>query len=137
MKIRNYRPSDKELLISLLKEVFNPKQYHNDPEIAIDMKNKQDDNLFFIAEEDNQIIGTVISGYDGHRGWIYSLAVHPKYCRRGIGTSLVKKAIEELKNLGCLKVNLQIYGNNKNVIDFYKKNGFLIEDRISMGKKLY
>ena len=137
MKIRNYHQSDKESVISLWKEVFNPNQYHNDPEVAINMKNKCNDNLFFIAEEDNQIIGSVIAGFDGHRGWLYYLAVHPSYRRKGIGTLLVRKALKELEKLDCLKVNLQIHGDNKTVIDFYEKNGFLLEERISMGKKLY
>ena len=137
MKIRNYHQSDKESVISLWKEVFNPNQHHNDPGIAINMKNKHNDNLFFVAEEGNQIIGSIISGFDGHRGWLYSLAVHPRYRRKGIGTSLVNKALDELENLGCLKVNLQINSDNKTVIDFYEKIGFLIEERISMGKKMY
>jgi hypothetical protein len=137
MKIRNYHQSDKESVISLWKEIFNPNQHHNTPEIAINMKIKNNDNLFFIAEEENQIIGTIISGFDGHRGWLYSLAVHPDYWRKGIGTLLVKRALDELKNVGCLKVNLQIYGKNKTVKDFYEKMGFIIEDRISMGKKMY
>ena len=137
MKIRNYHQSDKESVITLWKGVFNPNQYHNNPEIAINMKIKNNDNLFFIAEEENKIIGTIISGFDGHRGWLYSLAVNPDYRRKGIGTLLVKRALYELKNLGCLKVNLQIYEKNKTVKDFYKKIGFIIEDRISMGKKMY
>ena len=124
MKIRNYHQSDKESVISLWKEIFNPKKYHNDPEVAINMKNKYNDNLFFIAEEDNQIIRSVIAGFDGHRGWLYSLAVHPSYRRKGIGTSLVRKALNELERLSCLKVNLQINDDNKTVIDFYEKNGF-------------
>ena len=137
MKIRNYHQSDKDSVISLWKEVFNPKQYHNTPELIIDMKIKNNDGLFYVAEQDNKIIGTVISGYDGHRGWIYSLAVHPKFRRKGIGTSLVNKALIKLEKLGCLKVNLQINRDNNNVIGFYEKNGFLTEERISMGKKIY
>ena len=133
MKIRNYKPSDKNSVISLWKHVFNPQKPHNDPEIAIDMKTKQNDGLFFVVEENHQIIGTIIAGFDGHRGWLYSLALHPQHRRKGIGTQLVKKAIGELKKLGCLKVNLQINSDNNEVVEFYKKNGFLIEDRISMG----
>ena len=133
MKIRNYKPSDKNSIISLWKKVLNPQKPHNDPEIAIDIKTKQNDGLFFVAEDKHQIIGTIIAGYDGHRGWLYSLAMHPQHRRKGIGTKLVKKAIGELKKLGCLKVNLQINSDNKEVVEFYKKNGFLIEDRISMG----
>jgi len=133
MKIRNYKSSDKNSVISLWKYVFNPQKPHNDPEIAIDMKIKQNDGLLFVAEDNNQIIGTIIAGFDGHRGWLYSLALHPQHRRKGIGTQLVKKAIRELKKLGCLKVNLQINSDNAEVVEFYKKNDFLVEDRISMG----
>jgi ribosomal protein S18 acetylase RimI-like enzyme len=133
MKIRNYKPSDKNYVISLWRKVLSPQKPHNDPEIAIDMKTKQNDCLFFVAEDNHEIIGTVIAGFDGHRGWLYSLAMLPQHRRKGIGTQLVKKAIEELKKLGCLKVNLQINSDNTEVVEFYKKNGFLVEDRISMG----
>ena len=133
MEIRNYKSSDKNSIIFLWKKVFDPQKPYNDPETSINMKTKQNDNLFFVAEEKNQIIGTIIAGFDGHRGWIYSLALHPQHRRKGVGTQLVKKAIRELKKLGCLKVNLQINSDNYEVAEFYKKNGFLIEDRISMG----
>jgi ribosomal protein S18 acetylase RimI-like enzyme len=137
MIIRIYQQTDKEQVIALWKEVFNPKKPHNNPETAINIKVKHNDNLFFVAEKDNQIIGTILVGFDGHRGWIYSLAVLQKFRSKGIGKSLVEKAVEELKKLGCLKVNLQINGDNATVLDFYKKSGFSIEDRISMGKTLY
>jgi ribosomal protein S18 acetylase RimI-like enzyme len=133
MKIRSYKDSDKNLVISLWKKVFNPQKPHNDPKITINMKIKQNDGLFFVVEENNQIIGTIIAGFDGHRGWLYSLALHPQHRRKGIGSKLVKKSIKELKKLGCLKVNLQINSDNDEVVEFYKKNGFLVEDRISMG----
>lgn len=135
-KIRSYCHDDKDSVISLWKEVFNSQKPHNDPEIAINMKIKQDDGLFFVAEEDNHIVGTIIAGFDGHRGWLYSLAVIPQYRRMGVGTSLVNKAMLELRKIGCLKVNLQINSENNEVIDFYKKIGFSIEDRISMGIRI-
>ena len=79
----------------------------------------------------------LMAGFDGHRGWIYSLAVNPDFRRKGIGSQLMKKAINELKSLGCLKVNLQIEKDNSDVVNFYEKIGFSTEDRISMGMKLY
>ena len=137
MIIRNYQRSDKDQVIFIWKEVFKPKKLHNNPEIAIKIKVKHNDNLFFVAEENNQIVGTIMVGFDGHRGWIYSLAVLPKFRCKGIGQLLVEKAVDELKKLGCLKVNLQIENDNSNVVSFYEKIGFSTEDRISMGKTLY
>ena len=133
MKIRRYHHSDKDSVVALWKQVFSPKKPHNDPARVIDMKIKQDDGLFFVAEEDHQVIGTIIAGFDGHRGWLYSLAVRLQYRRKGVGTLLVYKAITELKKVGCLKVNLQINADNYEVVEFYMKTGFLIEERISMG----
>jgi ribosomal protein S18 acetylase RimI-like enzyme len=123
-------------VVNIWKDVFGYRDARNDPELTIDKKIKSDDNLFFIAQEKNRIIGTVMAGYDGHRGWIYLLAVIPEKRKQGIGTKLLKHAENELKRLGCVKINLQIISNNGSVKEFYKKNGYNIEERISMGKEI-
>ena len=86
---------------------------------------------------DGRVIGTVMGGYDGHRGWVYSLAVDEAKRHTGIGSALMDKIEQALKSLGCLKVNLQVVGSNSGVVEFYEKLGFSVEDRISMGKRLY
>jgi ribosomal protein S18 acetylase RimI-like enzyme len=83
-----------------------------------------------------QVIGSVMVGYDGHRGWLNYLAVFPECQKKGYGRTLVDKAIAELRKLGCLKVNLQVRKNNASVISFYKHLGFTEEDRASLGMKL-
>jgi ribosomal protein S18 acetylase RimI-like enzyme len=105
---------------------------------VIDKKLAVDDDLFFIAidTEKEIIVGAIMAGYDGHRGWIYSLAVIPELRRAIIGTNLLKRAENELIKLGCVKINLQIMQNNEIVKEFYLKNGYQIEERISMGKEL-
>ncbi len=139
MKIRLYdNASDRDAVIDLWKTVFKYDSPHNDPSVSINRKIEHQDNLFFVAETpDKKIAGTVMAGYDGHRGWIYSLAVGQKYRRSGIGTLLLKRAENELLKLNCPKVNLQVLFSNQEVVDFYKKNGYSLEERISMGKKLY
>ena len=91
-------------------------------------------NLFFVAVHDGQIVGTVLGGYDGHRGWIYSLAVIPEFRGRGAGVALVQRAEQELQALGCVKINLQVRSDNEAVVEFYRRLGYSVEDRISMGK---
>jgi len=91
------------------------------------------DNLIFVAENNNKIVGACMAGYDGHRGWLYAVAISPELRRSGIGTMLVKAAIQQLKIIGCVKVNLQIRSTNKTVAAFYKSLGFVTEDRLSMG----
>lgn len=135
--IRGYTNRDKLSVISLWKEIFHNPDFHNDPYISVNMKIKHDDGLFFVAICEKHLIGTILVGFDGHRGWIYSLAVKKQYRNKGVGTLLLKRALEELRQRGCLKVNLQVEEDNFETVPFYEKNGFKVEDRISMGLKLY
>ena len=108
----------------------------NDP--VEDIKKKLDfqPELFFVALLDNQLVGSIMVGYEGHRGWINYLAVLPSFQRRGYGRKLVNKAIAELKKIGCLKLNLQVRKSNAPVVEFYKHIGFKEEERISLGMRL-
>jgi ribosomal protein S18 acetylase RimI-like enzyme len=86
--------------------------------------------------QDDVVIGTVLAGYDGIRGWIYHLAVRSSKRRAGIARRLMMAAEDQLIALGCPKVNLQVRSTNADVVAFYKEIGYEIEDRISMGKRL-
>jgi len=77
-----------------------------------------------------------MGGYEGHRGWINYLAVHPDFQKRGYGSQILKEVEEELKNKGCPKINLMIRKGNNKVIDFYQKLGYSVEDVTSMGKRI-
>lgn len=131
--IREYRAGDFNAVTRLLAETFPDVRPHNDPVNVITRKQSVD-NLMFVAEIDGAIGGFVIAGYDGHRGWIYNLAVDKAHRRQRIGQALVVRAEDELRQLGCEKVNLQVRGDNAVVVDFYRQLGFSVEDRISMGK---
>ncbi|MBN2543303.1 GNAT family acetyltransferase [bacterium] len=132
MVIRKYQESDRLALIDLWKAVFPEDPPHNEPSQVIDSKLAVDD-LIFVAESDGKIVGACMVGYDGHRGWLYAVAVLPEYRRAGIGARLVEHAIRCLKELGCVKVNLQIRSSNAEVVAFYDSLGFKVEDRVSMG----
>jgi ribosomal protein S18 acetylase RimI-like enzyme len=127
---------DRPAVVTLWQQVFGYGTPHNDPEFAIGKKLAVDDGLFFVAERDGAVIGTVMAGYDGHRGWIYSLAVKPEMRGRGTGRQLVLHAEAALAKAGCVKVNLQVLADNQGVVDFYRKAGYAVEARISMGKLL-
>jgi ribosomal protein S18 acetylase RimI-like enzyme len=92
--------------------------------------------LFLVARLDGRLAGTVLGGYDGHRGWVYSLAVRPDLRRRGVGTALMRHIERELACRGCPKVNLQVLATNAATVAFYEKLGYSVEERISMGKVL-
>lgn len=123
-------------VVALWQEAFSYETAHNLPTLAIDKKLAVNDGLFFVATDKKAVIGTVLAGYDGHRGWLYSVAVHADYRRHGLGSSLVRHAEQALTALGCMKINLQITGGNDAVVGFYEALGYGVEPRISMGKKL-
>ena len=123
-------------VIELWEGVFAYEAKHNGPEVIIDKKLAVKDGLFFVATHDSAVIGTVMAGYDGHRGWIYSLAVRPEWRKQKIGSALLQHAEKALAARGCVKINLQIMEGNEAVEAFYLANGYATEKRISMGKRL-
>ena len=134
--IRPYRMDDELEVVQLWKKVFPETPLHNDPLRDIQRKLKIQPGLFLVAEKEHLLVGTAMAGYDGHRGWVYYLAVDPAYRRNGIGTALMKKAEGLLAQKDCPKLNLQIRANNSDLQAFYEKLGYSVEERISMGKKL-
>jgi ribosomal protein S18 acetylase RimI-like enzyme len=121
-------------VITLWKAVFNYQAAHNKPDLVIDKKINVDDQLFFVAVDGITVVGTIMAGYDGHRGWIYSVAVSPSHRRHAIGSRLVAHAEHALACKGCMKINLQIMEDNDSVVAFYSSLGYSVEKRISMGK---
>ena len=132
MNIRKFQESDKDSLIRLWQAVFSDDPPHNEPSRVIEAKLRVDD-LIFVAEASGEIIGASMAGYDGHRGWLYAVAVDPTHRRGGTGAKLVKYSLQALKQLGCIKVNLQIRSTNTGVAEFYQSLGFSVEERMSMG----
>ena len=100
------------------------------------MKRKVQPDLFFVGTVSGRIVATVMAGYDGHRGWIYYLAVDPDYRRQHIGRRMMAKAESALKKRGCPKINLQVRTSNPAVISFYKHLGYSNDDVIGLGKRL-
>ena len=136
MEVRPYTHEDFGGLDALWREAFPNDPPRNRAEQSVPAKLAMNDDLLFVAVEDGQVIGSIMAGYDGHRGWLYSVAVRQSAKRRGIGTALVETAEAALRRLGCIKVNLQVRSTNAAVIEFYKGLGFSVEDHISMGRLL-
>lgn len=134
-KIRLYQISDESAVIDLWYRC-NLVVPQNDPQKDIDMKCKVQPDLFFVGTVSGHIVATVMAGYDGHRGWIYYLAVDPDYQRQQIGRRMMEKAESELQNRGCPKINLQVRTSNQAVVSFYLLLGFTNDDVIGLGKRL-
>jgi len=92
--------------------------------------------MFLVAVVNDEIVGSVMAGYDGHRGWIYYLAVSPSAQRRGYGNKLVQHAEDLLRQSGCPKINVQIRADNEDVVEFYQNLDYTMDKVVSMGKRL-
>ena len=132
--IRPYQDGDKNAVVELWETVFPGAPAHNPPARDIERKLAVQRELFYVACLDDKLVGTAMAGFDGHRGWVYYVASHPEYRRRGIGAALMKQVEKGLIAVGCHKLNLQVRSTNTEVVEFYRKLGYLIEDRVSMGK---
>ena len=133
--IRSYRPGDREAVVSLwsICELTRP---WNDPNRDIDRKLARDAENLLVLEDDGRLIGSVMVGYEGHRGWVNYLAVHPDRRRQGFGRLLMEEAERRLRDLGCPKVNLQVRTSNVSAGEFYRQIGYALDDALSFGKRL-
>ena len=136
MHIRPCTTRDRAGVIALWANVFPDDPPHNAPAKVFDAKLAMRDGMLFVATEADCVIGTAMAGYDGHRGWLYTVATSPEHRRRGIGTRLVRHALDALRRAGCTKVNLQIRATNLAVRQFYESLGFEAEERLSMGRHI-
>ncbi|QEE15644.1 GNAT family N-acetyltransferase [Promethearchaeum syntrophicum] len=79
----------------------------------------------------NKILGAVLGGYDGRRGWIHHLAIHSSIQGMKYGTILMNEIIRRFKERNVVKLKIEILKSNIGVIDFYKKIGWNIRDDLS------
>lgn len=135
LRIRPFQPDDERAVIDLWHacDLIRP---WNDPVKDIQRKLKVNPELFLVGVAGEQVVATVMVGYEGHRGWINYLAVHPDYRRQGYGRLLMQLAEVLLRELGCPKINLQVRTSNKGVIEFYRKLGYQVDEVVSLGKRL-
>lgn len=133
--VRPYKEADEARVIELwtFGGLIRP---WNDPKRDIERKLKLQRELFLVAELGSTIVGVVMAGYEGHRGWVNYLAVDIGQQRRGIGTALMRDAERRLRALGCPKINLQVRLDNAAVQAFYAAIGYGVDEVLSMGKRL-
>jgi len=79
-------------------------------------------------ERDDVLLGTVMVGHDGHRGWVYYLAVRTTHRRQGVGSELMSAAEEWLRQTGAVKVQLMVRNENESALKFYRRVGYETSD---------
>ena len=128
-------PGDREALVSLWSTCGLTRPWNN-PHRDIDRKLARDGENLLVLEEGGELVGSIMVGYEGHRGWINYLAVRPDHQRRGLGRLLMTEAETRLRDLGCPKVNLQVRTSNEAARAFYREVGYVVDDAVSFGKRL-
>jgi ribosomal protein S18 acetylase RimI-like enzyme len=132
--IETYRTEMEPQVDALWREAFPDDPPRNRAAVAIPAKRAVQPELLLVALDGDAVVGTAMAGYDGHRGWLYSVAVRRSHRRGGVGRRLVAEAEARLTKLGCTKINLQVRATNEAVVGFYRSLGYAVEARISMGK---
>ncbi|EEB77952.1 MAG: GNAT family acetyltransferase [Halioglobus sp.] len=135
MNIRTYQDSDEDAVIGLWNEC-GLVVAHNDPRKDIARKLEVGRDLFLVGVVNDQIVASVMGGYDGHRGWVNYLAVSPDQQRKSYGTVMMRAIEKILLVRGCPKLNLQVRRANTAIIDFYNSIGYGEDAVVSMGKRL-
>lgn len=125
--IRPYRTSDRDQVIELWNACDLTRPW-NDPAADIQRALDTPTAELFIHLETDRITGTLMVGYDGHRGWMYYLAADPAQRGKGIAKALVAVAEEFLRNQGCPKVELMVRTDNTAALGFYDRLGYEAQD---------
>lgn len=132
--IRPLIDADVEPVVALWEQTGLTRPW-NDPRADIARARAVWPDLLLIAD-DRGVIGSVMAGYDGHRGWLYYLATDPSRRGEGIGSALVAEAERKLVALGCPKVQLMVRSGNESVMSFYDVRGYERSDTVVTGKRL-
>jgi ribosomal protein S18 acetylase RimI-like enzyme len=136
--IRAVQAQDTAAVIALWQTVFpeynDPSKPQRDPAQNIARKLAMQDGLFWLAEQQGEVVGSVMAGWDGHRGWIYALGVAPAQRKQGIGSQLARHAQQALAARGCPKINLQT--RSETGVKFWQALGFVDDQVISLGKRI-
>ena len=135
LAIRTYRDNDEAAVIELWQQCGLVVPWNN-PHRDIARKCADSPQLFFVGVIADELVATCMAGYDGHRGWIYYLAVAEAQRRQGIAARMVRHAETELRRLGCPKLDLMVRNTNAGVISFYRSIGYGEDPVVVLSKRL-
>ena len=107
----------------------------DDSKAGIERYLKRNPDTCFVCEEDGQVIGAVMAGNDGRRGYVYHTAVHPDHRHEGIGKALVDAAMDALKDIGINKVALVVFKRNEEGNAFWQQMGFTVREDLNYRNK--
>jgi ribosomal protein S18 acetylase RimI-like enzyme len=135
MRIRPFKPEDEGAVVALWEECRLTRPW-NDPHKDIARKLAVQPELFLVGVLKDNIVASVMAGYEGHRGWVNYLAVAPAFRGRGFGRAMMQHVEGALTERGCPKLNLQVRKSNAEAIAFYRHLGYVEDESVSLGKRL-
>ncbi|MFB8190304.1 GNAT family acetyltransferase [Microbacterium sp. NPDC055988] len=134
--VRAFEKADTEAVVVLWEEAGLTRPW-NDPHLDIERKLAvQPDGFLVATTQDAEVVGSVMAGYDGHRGWLYYLATASSHRGLGIARALVGEAERVLEAMGCPKVQLMVREGNEGVLGFYDSLGYERFTVLNTGKRL-
>lgn len=107
----------------------------DDSKEGIERYLKRNPETCFVAEKQDEIVGVILAGHDGRRGFIHHTAVSPLHRKEGIGTKLSDEALRALKNEGITKVALVAFKRNQQGNEFWEKHGFQVREDLNYRNK--
>jgi ribosomal protein S18 acetylase RimI-like enzyme len=135
MHLRPFDPADESAVIELWAAAGLVRPW-NDPAKDVARKLSEQPELFLVIELDARVVATAMVGFDGHRGWVYYLAVDEAVRGRGLARILMDEAERLLIERGCPKIMLMVRADNAGVIGMYEGLGYATESTVVMGKRL-
>ncbi|HET7886820.1 MAG TPA: GNAT family acetyltransferase [Bradyrhizobium sp.] len=108
----------------------------NDPAADIALARRGENSTVLVGREGDTVVGTAMIGHDGHRGWVYYLAVDPDHRHKGVGRIMMDAAERWLRDAGIEKLQLMVRPDNAGVRDFYQSLGYAAQERIIYAKWL-
>ncbi len=128
-------PEDCETVVSLW-EAADLTRPWNDPRADFALALASPSSAVLLARHGDSVVGSVMVGFDGHRGWVYYLATAPNVRGNGIGRLLMEQAEAWLKARGCPKIQLMVRSDNHTARGFYDALGYELQDVVTIGKRL-
>ena len=135
LEIGDLRPDEVEAAVALW-ETCGLTRPWNDPRADIALALGKPSSTVLAGRIDDRLVGTAMTGSDGHRGWVYYLAVSPDHQRKGYGATMMQAAADWLRARGAPKLHVMIRTENVTVAAFYAKLGYEKSDTITMARRI-
>jgi len=132
MIVRHFRIADFDAVIALWRRTEGVGLNESDTRRAIAAFLRRNPRLSFVAEKNGRVIGAVLCGHDGRRGYLHHLAVSKRHRRGGIGRLLVNACLAKLRKAGISKCNIFIFANNADGMKFWAHTGWSLRTELRL-----